>query len=191
MLASVAAGQQAPDNRVKVLTVCEVLSDVGRYADTAVAIVGRMRYGVSLVDHNEYLSQDGCKRPVITHGHVWSNEIQVWAFAEEGMPKPPTDKPTFVPNEVATKIAEVRKTTKLSTHTRPALDSQRHPVTVVEPNDWAVVYGRVVRSPQLDENCGRRGCGGDNVPLLILAEQDQVHIVRADGTPQRVSERLP
>jgi hypothetical protein len=56
-------GQHNLDARVKVLTVCEVLAAVNRFADTAVAVVGRMERSVSLVDHYEFLSQDGCKHP--------------------------------------------------------------------------------------------------------------------------------
>jgi hypothetical protein len=180
--AGIAVCQQASENRVKIVTVREVLGDVNRYAGKAIAIVGRMRYDISLIDHYEFLSQDGCKRQIVTHGYTWPNEIQVWTFHKEGAPRPPSDKPQLALNEIAAKIAEVRRTTKLGTHTRPGRDGRGHYITVVEPNDWAVVYGRVVRPPQLDEDCGPRGCGGTNAPLLVLAEPDQVRIIMADGT---------
>src|SRR5690242_9878405 len=103
-LGSMAAGQQSPNSRVKVLTVCEVLGGVDRYADATVAVVGRMKYSVGLIDHYEFLSQDGCGRPIITHRHVWSNEIQVWSFQEPGMPTPPMDKPKLDAAEIVAKL---------------------------------------------------------------------------------------
>jgi hypothetical protein len=50
MTTGITVGQQKSDGQVKVLTVCEVLGDMTRYADTAVAVVGRMERSVSLVD---------------------------------------------------------------------------------------------------------------------------------------------
>jgi len=183
LVASIAAGQQGSDSRVKVLTVCEVLDDLDRYADTNIAIVGRMLYSVSVIDHYEFLSQDHCKRAVITHGHVWSNEIQVWTFLEPGMPRPPGDKPELAQAEITAKLTEVRKTTKLGTHTEPGLDARGRPNAASMPNNWAVVYGRLVRSPRLNEDCGPSGCGGRNVPLIVLAQPDQVHILSTAGSP--------
>jgi hypothetical protein len=79
MLATgVTVGQQKSDSRVKVLTVCEILGDMKRYTDSAMTVVGRMERSVSLIDHYEFLSQDRCEHPVITHGHVWLDKIQTW-----------------------------------------------------------------------------------------------------------------
>jgi hypothetical protein len=187
LVAGAAAGQQTSSSRVQVLTVCEVLADVDRYAGAAVAVVGRMERSVSVIDHYEFLSQDHCDRRVITHRYAWSNKIQVWTFSEEGMPKAPNDKPTLERSRVAGKLVAVRKTTKLGTHKEPRLSAGGHPSTAVVPNDWAVVYGRVLRPPRLDEDCGRSGCGGTDVPLIIMAESDQVRTLRGDGTllPQK------
>jgi hypothetical protein len=74
MTPGIIVGQQRPNGQVEVLTVCEVLGNVPRYADTAVAVVGRMESSVSLTDHYEYLSQDRCEHPVIAHGHAWSDK---------------------------------------------------------------------------------------------------------------------
>jgi hypothetical protein len=54
MTTGIIVGQQRPNGQVKVLTVCEVLGNVPRYADTAVAVVGRMERSVSLTDHYEF-----------------------------------------------------------------------------------------------------------------------------------------
>lgn len=116
------------DVHVKVLTVCEVLDDVNRFADTPVAVVGRMESTVSLIDHYEFLSQDGCKRPVsLQHGQ--SQRIGIWTTWEEGMPKPPSDTPSLKRPAIAAKIAEVRKTTSLDSHEEPRFKSEGRSMT--------------------------------------------------------------
>ncbi len=185
MTAGLIVGQPVPGAQVRVLTVCEVLGGLNRYADTAVAVVGRMERSVSLMDHYEFLSQDGCEHPVVTHGHVWSNKIQIWANWEEGLPRPPSDKPKLQRGIVAAKLSVVRNTTKLGSHTEPRFKMEGGSITyshtATVPNEWAVVYGRVVRVPDLDEDCGPKGCGGGDVALVLIAEPDQVRKLRDDG----------
>ncbi|SPF42136.1 hypothetical protein SBA4_290018 [Candidatus Sulfopaludibacter sp. SbA4] len=183
--ASIAVGQQKSDSQVKLLTVCEVLGGVNRFADSAVAVVGRKERSVSVIDHYEFLSQDRCDHPVITHGHRWSNKIQIWVDWEEGMPKPPSDSPTLQGAVLAAKLSVVRKTTRLGSHQEPRFKADGHPSTAsgAVPNEWAVVYGRIVRSPRLDENCGVAGCGRDDAPLIIIAEPSEVHKLGDNGKP--------
>jgi hypothetical protein len=186
MTTGIIVGQQRPNGQVKVLTVCEVLGKVPRYADTAVAVVGRMERSVSLTDHYEFLSQDRCEDPVITHGHAWSDKIQVWTVWEAGMPKPPSDRPKLKRSVVASKLSILRKTTKVGSHREPQFQANGHSIvysqTAEVPNEWAVVYGRIVRVANLNEDCGAEGCGGDNVPLLIIAEPYNIHGFRDDAT---------
>jgi hypothetical protein len=73
-----------------------------------------MERSVSMVDHYEFISQDYCDRPVVTRGHVWSNKIHVWVDWEEGMPKPPSDRPKLQDAVVSAKLSAVSKTTKLA-----------------------------------------------------------------------------
>jgi hypothetical protein len=187
MTTGMIVGQQRPNGQVKVLTVCEVLGNVPRYANTVVAVVGRMERSVSLTDHYEFLSQDRCEHPVITHGHAWSDKIQVWAAWEEGMPKPPSDRPKLERSVVASKLSILRKTTTLGSHQEPQLKADGNSIvyshTAEVPNEWAVVYGRIVRVANLSEDCGAEGCGGDNVPLIIIAEPYNIHGLRDDATP--------
>jgi hypothetical protein len=112
-ISGITFGQQSSHGQVRVLTVCEVLGGVDDYADIAAAVAGRMERSVSLADHYEFLSQDRCEHPVYTHGHAWSNRIQIWTAWEEGMPKAPSDRPNLEPEVVAAKLAIIRKTTKL------------------------------------------------------------------------------
>ena len=190
LLAGVAAGQQvSSSSRVRVLTVCEVLADVSRHADTVVAVVGQLERSISLTDHYEYLSEERCERPVVTHGHVWSNRIQVWTDWEVGIPKPPSDSPRLDPAVVAEKLSLVRRTTRLGVHQEPRFTTEgqviRYSHTATVANEWAVAYGRVVRSPDLDEDCGPKGCGGDNVPLVIIANEQDVHRLPDGDSPSR------
>jgi hypothetical protein len=119
----VAVGQQRSAGQVKVLTVCEALSDVTNYADSAVIVVGRMESSVSLIDHYEFLSQDQCDRHVVTHGHVWSDRLQIWTAWETGMPKPPSDRAKIERSIIAAKLLTVRKATKLGVHQKPQFKS--------------------------------------------------------------------
>jgi len=182
---SMASGQQKSHTPVKVVTVCEVLADVDRHADSAVVVVGRMERSVSLIDQYQFLSEDECGHPVITHGHVWSNKIQVWARPEKGMPKPPHAKLQLEQSAVAAKLLVVRQTTKLGAHEEPYFKKDGNSIVYagqrLRPNEWAVVYGRIKRVPKLNKNCGVEGCGGDNVPLILISEPYNVHRFTEDG----------
>ncbi len=51
------------------------------------------------------------------------------------------------------------------------------------PNDWGPsCYGRVVRVPNLNEDCGAEGCGGDTC-VSDIAEPFDVHRLAEDSTP--------
>ena len=186
MTTGIIVGQQRSKGQVR-LTVCEVLGNVTHYADTAVAVVGRMERSASLTDHYEFLSQDRCEHPVITHGHTWSDKIQVWAAWEAGMPKPPSDRPKLERSVVASKLSILRKTTKLGSHQALQFKADGHSIVYSHsakvPHEWAVVYGRIVRAANLSEDCGAEGCGGDNVPLIIIAEPYNIRGLRDDATP--------
>src|SRR5579862_2909139 len=91
--AGITLGQPKPNENSTVATVCDVLGDLNRYADADIAVVGRMERSVSLVDHYEFLSQDHCEHPLITHGHTFQNRIQIVTNAWKGMLKPPSDRP--------------------------------------------------------------------------------------------------
>jgi len=73
---SVVLGQHKASDQIKVITVCEAFGDLTRFSDAAVAVVGRLERSVSLTDHYEFLSQDQCQHPVVTHGHIWPGKIQ-------------------------------------------------------------------------------------------------------------------
>jgi len=185
----ITVGQAKSNDQIKVLAVCEVLGDVSHHSDAVVAVVGRMERSVSLTDHYEFISQDRCESPVITHGHVWSNKIQILTDWEKGMPKPPSEKPVLESSALAAKLSTIRKTTKLGFHQEPQFKVDRGSRTITYshaasvPNQWAVVYGRIVAVPDLSEDCGVGGCGGFDVPLIVIAESYNVYRLGEDGTP--------
>jgi hypothetical protein len=184
--ATIALGQETKE-AVPVISVCEVLADVSRYDDAVLALVGRIESSVSLIDHSVYLSQDSCEHPLITHGNVWLSRIQIWGQREEGLPKPPGEKPKLDHAAIARKLSMIRKTTKLDSHQEPTFkrDGDRIAFSGFRsaPNEWALAYGRIRQVPDLFTDCGPGGCGGDNVPLVILVEPYNVIRVTEDGTP--------
>lgn len=175
MATAVIVGQQRPSGQAKVLTVCEVLGNVTHNANTAVAVVGRMEQRGGLIDRSTFLSQDQCEHPVVTHGHVWPDEIQILDFWEAGMPKPPTDRPTLEGSVVGPKLLMIRKTTELGFHQEIQFKPDGHSIgyTAV-PNKWAIVYGRIVSMPRLN---------GPNAPVGIIAQPFNVRLLGDDGMP--------
>ena len=98
------------------------------------------------------------------------------------MPKPPSDRPKLERSVVAAKLLIVRNTTKLGFHQEPHFKTEGHSIVYAAvPNEWVAVYGRVVSVPDLNEDCGVGGCGGDNVPLVIITEPYNVHRLSEDG----------
>lgn len=181
----IAFGQQKSPPRSEVLTVCEVLADVAGYADRPLIVVGRMEMTVGIIDHYEFLSEDQCDAPAVTHGHVWSTKIQIWAGRAQGMPKPPRTKPRLEASDLAAKLLIVRQTTALGFHDEPYFKKNGNSIeyagTTSKPNVWAVVYGRIMKNPDLNEDCDTQDCRGHNVPLMIIAEPYNVHGLAPDG----------
>lgn len=178
-------GQRKPNDRPALVTVCEVLGNVDRYADADVAIVGRMERSVSVADHSEFLSQDRCEHPLVTHGHSFPNRIQILTDWEDGTPKPPGDNPRFERTRLAAKLSEVRKTAELGSHKETQFNAEGKRHTVGVPTEWALVYGRLVKTPRLDEDCGVGGCGGDDVPLVLIAKEQEIHSLAGGDSPSR------
>ena len=76
-----------------------------------------------------------------------------------------------------------RKTTQLGSHEEPQLDAKGKIYTAVVPNKWVLVYGRLVKTPRLEEDRGVRGCDRDDVPLVIIARKEEVHAFAGGGSP--------
>jgi len=101
------------------------------------------------------------------------------------MPKPPRAKLQLEQSALAAKLLAVQQTTKLGTHTEPYFKRKGNSIVYAGeseiPNEWAAIYGRIVTMPNLNKDCGAEGCGGDNVPLMLIAEPCNFHKIAADG----------
>ncbi len=174
---SLQPGPQLPD-------VCEVLADPNLYNGKEVAVVGRMEHSVSITDHYEFLSQDRCRYRLTKNHHNWADSIQIWVGEEEGMPKAPSDMPKFDQAMLREKLAFIRRTTKLGSHKAPGFKTQGNTLVydknVIVPNEWAVVYGRLIRLLLRDEDCLTKGCVGD-VRFMIVAKPYDVYSLAEDG----------
>jgi hypothetical protein len=91
------------------------------------------------------------------------------------MREPPGDSPTFERTSIAAKLSEVRKTTQVRSHEGPESKRKGKLYTVVATSGWGLVYGHLVKTPRLNEDCGASGCGGDDIPLILIAKRREVH----------------
>jgi hypothetical protein len=109
------------------------------------------------------------------------------------MPDPPASRLRLEPSLVAAKVSMVRKTTSLRSHDEPTFRREGNSTvfngTRSVKNEWAVAYGRVVKNPRLDENCGIGGCGGDDVPLTIVVKPYNVYLAGDDGVLRPATDR--
>ena len=191
----VALAQSAATDRAKVTTVCEVLGNPNQYRDSVVAVVGRLRLSMSLIDSSEILTEDRCGKPIVTKGFVWRNEILIWSNSGDELPKAPTEEPNLDKELVAKQLAVVRQTTKLGVHREPRITMKDGSTTYSEadvPNQWVVVYGRVIGSANLSkEPCaGEIGCRGFmGAPMAIIVERKNIHPLNEDGTLQGTSDK--
>ena len=188
---------QTEVGRPKVVTVCEVLGNPNQYRDSVVAVVGRLYRSVSLIDSYEMLTQDQCGKPIATKGFVWPNEILILSDSEDGMPKAPTDEPNMDHELVAKQLAVVRETTKLGVHKVPTFKQKDGSITYSSegeaPNQWVIVYGRVVGSP----NLGKEACDDDEIgcegfmgaPMAIIVEPKNIHVLNEDGKLHGASDK--
>ncbi len=183
---------QLKSDQIKLLTVCEVIGNRSDYTDAAVVIVGRKESSVSMIDRYDFISQDHCPHPIVTHRHQWPNKILVLTSPDEAQPKPPGEMANLARPAIASKLSIVRKGTVLGFHLEPqyttAGNSIHYSGDTRVPNEWVLVYGRLVPVPNLTEDCGRQGCGGDDTPLILIAERQNVRQLAEDGTVLSVRE---
>jgi hypothetical protein len=181
----------------KVVTVCEVLGNPNHYRDSVVAVVGRLDRSISLIDHYGHLAEDRCEKPVVTKGYVWPHTILIWSGGEDGLPKPPSDKPELDQILVAKQLSAVRQHTQLGVHKEPQFKQKEGSITFSHfadvPNQWAIVYGRVIGSPNLSrEPCNNDeiGCRGFmGAPMAIIVEPQNIQVLNEDRTRRVASDK--
>jgi hypothetical protein len=196
LLPVVALAQGDVSSQTEVLTVCEVLGNQNQHHDSVVAVVGRLYRSVSLIDGSDFLTQDQCRKPIVTKGFEWPNTILIWSHYEDGVPKPPNDEPNLDKELVAKQLAVVRETTKLGFHKVPRIRVKDGSTTYSEaevPNQWVIVYGRIFGSPNLSQepcNNDELGCRGFmGAPVALFVKRKNILVLNEDGTLHRASER--
>jgi hypothetical protein len=137
-------GQTPGNDAIPVVTVCDVLKDLGRYNGKSVIVVGR-RSGTM---EGDWLSAD-CERKLVTDGFTWPDDISLAYVRNQTEPPPPLpDRFKWDTKLVAAKLKEIQRTTKL----RPRPENDR----------WFAIFGRLeTRLPLQAVRCGSKGelCG--------------------------------
>ena len=187
-----------PPKKVKIVTVCELLENIQQYANTSLAVVGRLdQPGESLIDRYEFLAQDHCAHPIATKEYVWPSKVFISVQTEEELPGPLNDQPEMDHTLLAEKFSAVRKATKLGFHKRPQFKNEGGGVKLSKfadvRDEWAVAYGLIFWSPNLK----RQPCGGDEIgcgeflgaPSAIIVAPKNLHVINKDGTIRSSSEQ--
>jgi hypothetical protein len=125
------------------LTVCDVLASPARYQRSSIMVVGRIRS----TDEGTWLGEDKCDSPLITDGYQWPSMLWLSCCS---VPAPRSGKSAVTDFMLWSKLAQVRKRTKLGTRQvfqgggivrdRRAVQTWTGMRDVAE--QWAVVYGR-------------------------------------------------
>jgi hypothetical protein len=98
---------------------------------------------------------------------------------------------------VAKQLSAVRQHTQLGVHKEPQFRQKDGTITFCHfadgPNQWAILYGRVIGSPNLskelcdNDEIGCRGFMG--APIAIIVEPKNIHVLNEDGTLHRGTEQ--
>ena len=149
MLPGALLGQE----KVKPVSVCEVLAYAKRLSTSPVAVLGRLDCPPSL-ENACWLSEDHCDQPVVYGGRTWPSKIWI-EFIQPETPKLKVEIDLAVLRE---KLSTIRKSTKLGTH-QTMLLKNKDGVLVPdkwgdEPDEWAVVYGRISLTKALQHYSG-------------------------------------
>ena len=139
--------------KVKPLTVCEILADTKRFGSTPVAVLGRLDCPSSM-ENACYLIEDRCDRPVVSADHTWPSKIWI-EFIRPAAPKSKVEVDQAILSE---RLSVVRKSTKLGTH-RIVLFKGKNGVVVPDrwsdqPDEWTLAYGRILITKALQHYSG-------------------------------------
>ena len=153
VLVAVLAGVLSGQEKVKPVTVCEVLTDVKRFSTSPVGVLGRL-YCPSSLENACWLTEDHCDQPVVYEGREWPSKIWIEFISPETLKL----KIEIDPAVLRERLAIIRKSTKLGTH-RMMLFREKGAVLVPdkwsdEPDEWAVVYGRISMTAALQHYSG-------------------------------------
>ena len=172
----VAPGQVKTEDRVNVVTVCDILLSQAEFNGKTVAVLGRF----DASDEGAWLSEDDCGRKIQASGTAL--HILVW-LEWRGGPSPATSKtPALDRDLLNVKLAQAAKTTKLGKHIRfqctiSAKDGKPECGWPEVQDQWAVAYGTV-------ETQGDRGYGFGHLAGAAAQVLEQVPLVFIDEKPQ-------
>jgi hypothetical protein len=127
------------------LTVCDLLASPARYHGRTIMVVGRFRS----TDEGTWLGEDKCDSPLITDGYQWPSMLWL-SCCSPSAPTPPSRKIVVTDMMLWSKLAQVRKRTKLATQqvfqgggiVRDGRAVQTWSGMREVAEQWAVVYGR-------------------------------------------------
>jgi hypothetical protein len=186
LLAATLPGLAYGQDRVKIVSVCELLADVNQYGNSVVAVVGRLDVRGVILDRHNYVSQDKCDAPLTTQGYVWPSSILIWTIREDGLPTPPTDTPELDPQILAAKLSTMSHGTILGVRKEFRIDKEGQLIDIIVRNQGVVAYGHTFYSPNLNTaaSCKGKGCNGflGQAPVVITVDPKNVHTVNEDGT---------
>jgi hypothetical protein len=145
LAAAIAFGQANAEEPIKVVTVCDILSDPAGFNGKLIAVLGRY----DATDEGSWLSEDGCGRKLETSGAAV--HISVWRVPRGSPSQPVPRMPALDQDSLKAKLAQAGKTTKLGKHLRyqcsvsisDGKTSQPECGWPELPDQWAIAYGRV------------------------------------------------
>jgi hypothetical protein len=110
---------------IPVVTVCEVLNDLGRYNGKSIIVIGKE----SGTMEGSWLTAD-CEKKLVTDGFTWDDSISLSYVRGTVEPLPPLpDRFKWNTKLVTVKLQEIQRTTKL----RPRPENDR----------WFAIFGRL------------------------------------------------
>lgn len=178
---------------VKPMTVCESLANRKKLIGKPVAIIGRIECGASLIDHNCFLAEDRCDRPVTSDGAVWPNQVYLMNHWEEGMLKPPSSWPKYDEAVLAQKLSLIGRRTTLGMHREPTFKMDgsglKYAGTAEVKDEWGIACGTFFTAPRLQKpGCEDEvGCGGFiGAPAALITLPHGLLSITGDG---KVAER--
>jgi len=148
MLPGALLGQE----RVRPVTVCEALANAKRLSTSSpVGVLGRL-YCPPSFENACWLTEDHCDQPVLYAGRTWPSKIWIEFI------QPETLQLKIDPAVLREKLSVIRKTTKLGMH-QTMLFKSKDGVIIPngwcnEPDEWAVVYGRISITKALQHYSG-------------------------------------
>ena len=148
-----AVAQVKADEPIKVLTVCEVLSDLEHYDGRQIAILGRFDRG-GLIDGGCALVEDRCEKPVVTKGYVWKNRIDV-PFVSTALQQ--TAEIVLDEAQLNEKLDLVRKSSDLRCTDWPVFLPSGKITRRSIKDQWAVAYGEIQFRKGLEPPTGTVG----------------------------------